>query len=81
MNNNFEIDFISFIAKSLVEFPEDVSVEKTTDEMGILLTISLNKADTGKLIGREGDTARALRTLLRVFGMKHRARISLKING
>lgn len=66
--------------KSLVDNPNDVKVDRTIDEMGVLLTLSVNPADMGKIIGRKGNTAKAVRTLLRVVGMKNNARVNMKIN-
>lgn len=67
------------IVKALVEFPDDVKIEKKLDDMGVLLSLSVNPSDMGKIIGREGNTAKAMRTLIRVCGMKHNARVTLKI--
>ena len=73
-------DFLEFVVKGLVEHPEDVKVTRVVDEMGVLLTLDLNAEDMGKVIGRSGNTAKAIRTLLRVVGMKNNARVNLKIN-
>jgi predicted RNA-binding protein YlqC (UPF0109 family) len=73
-------EFLEFVVKGLVEHPEDVKIGRTVDEMGVLLTLDLNPEDMGKVIGRSGNTAKAIRTLLRVVGMKHNARVNLKIN-
>lgn len=73
-------EFLEFVVKGLVEHPEDVKIGRTVDEMGVLLTLDLNAEDMGKVIGRSGNTAKAIRTLLRVVGMKHNARVNLKIN-
>jgi len=72
--------FLEFIVKSLVDFPDDVRINRTVDEMGVLITMTVNGADMGKIIGRQGNTAKAIRTLLRVVGMKNNARVNLKIN-
>lgn len=74
-----EVDFLTFAVKNIVEFPDDVKVIRTTDEMGVLLTLDVNPSDMGKVIGRMGNTAKALRTLLRVVGMSADARVNLKI--
>lgn len=71
--------FLEFVVKSLAEHPEDVKIKRTVDEMGVLLTLSVNKEDMGKIIGRSGATAKAIRTILRVVGMKNDARVNLKI--
>lgn len=73
-------EFLEFVVKGLVEHPEEVKVTRVVDEMGVLLTLDLNADDMGKVIGRSGNTAKAIRTLLRVVGMKHNARVNLKIN-
>ncbi len=73
-------EFLEFVVKGLVEHPEDVKIGRTVDEMGVLLTLDLHGDDMGKVIGRSGNTAKAIRTLLRVVGMKHNARVNLKIN-
>lgn len=73
-------EFLEMLVKALVDNPQDVVIDRTVDEMGVLLTLSVNQADMGKIIGRAGNTAKAIRTLLRVVGMKHNARVNLKIN-
>ncbi len=73
-------EFLEFVVKGLVEHPEEVKINRVVDEMGVLLTLDLNAEDMGKVIGRSGNTAKAIRTLLRVVGMKHNARVNLKIN-
>ena len=73
-------EFLEFVVKGLVDKPEEVKVNRTVDEMGVLLTLDLNAEDMGKVIGRSGNTAKAIRTLLRVVGMKNDARVNLKIN-
>lgn len=71
--------FLEYVVTSLVDHPEDVKINRTVDEMGVLLTLSVNKDDMGKIIGRSGATAKAIRTILRVVGMKNEARVNLKI--
>jgi len=73
-------EFLEFVVKGLVEHPGDVKISRVVDEMGVLLTLDLNAEDMGKVIGRSGNTAKAIRTLLRVVGMKNNARVNLKIN-
>ncbi len=75
-----DIQFLELIIKELVESPNDVKINRTVDEMGVLLTLTVNPVDMGKVIGRSGNTAKAIRTLLRVVGMKNNARVNLKIN-
>jgi predicted RNA-binding protein YlqC (UPF0109 family) len=72
--------FLEYIVKALVDNPDDVKIDRTIDEMGVLITMTVNAADMGKIIGRQGNTAKAIRTLLRVIGMKNNARVNLKIN-
>jgi len=72
-------DFVEFVVKSLVDHPEAVKSERTVDEMGVLISLHLSPEDMGQVIGRSGQTAKALRTLLRVVGAKHKARVNLKI--
>ena len=71
--------FLEYVVKALVDNPNDVKINRTVDEMGVLLTLSVNKDDMGKVIGRSGQTAKAIRTVLRVVGMKNDARVNLKI--
>src|SRR3990167_5813808 len=73
-------DFLEFVVKALVDNPSDIKIERTVDEMGVLITLTVNPADMGKIIGRMGNTAKAIRTLLRIIGMKNNARVNLKIN-
>lgn len=73
-------EFLEFAVKALVDFPEDVKVERKIDEMGVLITLDVNPKDMGMVIGREGQTAKALRTILRVIGARNNARVNLKIN-
>lgn len=81
-NNNDMKDqeFVEYVVKALVENPEKVKVDRRVDEMGVLITLDVAADDMGKIIGRDGATAKALRTLLRVVGMKNNARVNLKIN-
>lgn len=72
--------FLEYVVKELVDNPQDVKVVRTVDQLGVLLTLDVNPADMGKIIGRSGNTAKAIRTLLRVVGMKYDARVNLKIN-
>jgi len=72
--------FLEGIIKSLADHPEDVKVTRVVDEMGVLLTLDVHPEDMGKIIGRSGNTAKAIRTLLRIVGLKNNARVNLKIN-
>ena len=80
MNTADDKAFLEYIVKALVDNPNDVKIDRTVDEMGVLITMTVNSADMGKIIGRQGNTAKAIRTLLRVIGMKNNARVNLKIN-
>ena len=71
--------FVEYIVKSLVGHPDDVVVERVIDEKGVLLTLTVNPEDLGRVIGRRGSTAQSLRTLLRALGTKNSARYNLKI--
>jgi predicted RNA-binding protein YlqC (UPF0109 family) len=73
-------EFVEYVVKELVDNPAKVKVERRVDEMGVLITLEVAGEDMGKIIGRDGATAKALRTLLRVVGMKNNARVNLKIN-
>lgn len=73
-------EFLEFTVKLLVDNPGDVKVERKIDEMGVLITLDVNQKDMGMVIGREGATAKALRTILRVIGARNNARVNLKIN-
>jgi predicted RNA-binding protein YlqC (UPF0109 family) len=72
--------FLDYTVKALVDNPDAVVITRGVDEMGVLLTLTVAPDDMGKIIGRDGNIAKALRTLLRVVGMKHNARVNLKIN-
>lgn len=71
--------FVEYIVKAIVSHPEDVRTERTIDERGVLILLKVNPADMGYVIGREGQTARAIRTLLKIVGARNDARVTLKI--
>lgn len=75
-----DAEFVEYIVKQLVDNPEDVQVNRRIDEKGVLITLDVNPKDMGMVIGRDGMTAKALRTLLRVIGARSNARVNLKIN-
>ena len=79
-DNYSDRDFLAMVVKALVDHPEAVKVDRKVDEMGVLITLDVHSEDMGKIIGRQGNTAKAIRTLLRVVGMKNNARVNLKIN-
>ena len=72
-------EFVESIVKALVDNPDDVVPTRTLDERGVLIQLTVNREDMGKVIGREGKTAKAIRSLLRVFGARNDSRINLKI--
>src|SRR6185369_15371672 len=72
-------EFVEYLVKALVDYPTDVKSERTVDEMGVLITLHLNPEDMGQVIGRQGQTAKSIRTLLRVVGAKRKSRVNLKI--
>src|ERR1044071_1991396 len=73
-------EFVEYLVKALVDHPSDVKTERTVDEMGVLITLHLNPEDMGQVIGRQGQTAKSIRTLLRVVGAKRKSRVNLKIH-
>ena len=76
-------EFLEFLVKSVVSMPDKVKVERekrTIDERGVLLVLSIAPEDMGYIIGRKGQTAQAIRTLLKIVGAKNNARVNLKIN-
>ncbi len=72
--------FVEMLVKAIVNNPNDVKTIRTIDERGVLITLDVNPADMGYVIGRQGQTARSIRTLLKIVGAKHNARVNLKIN-
>jgi len=71
--------FVEFVVKSLVSKPDEVKVERTIDEKGVLLELTVDPEDLGRVIGKRGGTAQSIRTLLRALGTKNDARYNLKI--
>jgi predicted RNA-binding protein YlqC (UPF0109 family) len=72
-------DFVEYVVKSIVGTPDKVVVTRSVDSMGVLITLQVSKEDMGKVIGRSGQTAKAIRILLRVIGAKSNQRINMKI--
>ena len=72
-------EFLEFIVKTIVNNPSAVKIDRVVDEMGVLLTLNIDPADMGNVIGRQGQTAKAIRTLLNIVGAKNHARVNLKI--
>lgn len=72
-------EFVEYVVKALVNNPDAVQTERSVDEMGVLITLKVDPNDLGQVIGRQGQTAKSIRTLLRVVGAKNQARVNLKI--
>ncbi|MEK7212029.1 MAG: KH domain-containing protein [Patescibacteria group bacterium] len=71
--------FVEDVVRAIVNHPEDVNTERTVDERGVLITLHINQEDMGYVIGRQGQTAHSIRTLLKIVGAKNNARVNLKI--
>ena len=74
-----DLEFLEYVIKSIVDHPGDVKVERRVDEMGVLLSLRVHSEDMGQVVGRQGATAKSIRTLVRIIGLKNHARINLKI--
>ena len=74
-----DLEFVEYVVKQIVDHPDEVSVDRSVDEMGVLITLKVAKEDMGKVIGKSGQTAKSIRILLRVIGSKNNARVNLKI--
>ena len=72
-------EFLEYLVKSIVDHPDDVKIERRVDEMGVLLLLKVHVQDMGQVVGRQGATAKAIRSLLRIVGIKNNARVNLKI--
>jgi len=72
-------EFLEYLVKAIVAHPEDVTSERIIDERGVLLTLKINPEDMGYVIGKQGQTAKSIRTLLKIVGAKSNARVNLKI--
>lgn len=79
MQDGKDQEFLEFLVKSIVDHPEDVVIERKVDEMGVLLSLKVNPLDMGQIVGRQGSNAKAIRSLLRIVGVKNHARVNLKI--
>lgn len=71
--------FLEYVVTSIVDHPDDVKVDRKVDEMGVLLSLKVNALDMGQVVGRQGSTAKAIRSLLRIVGIRNNARVNLKI--
>ena len=72
-------EFLEYVVRTISDFPDDVKITRTVDEMGVLLTLKVNPVDMGQVIGRSGSIVNALRLLVKVIGMKTNARVGLKV--
>ena len=79
MKETSDKDFLEFLVKAIVDHPDDVVIDRRVDEMGVLLTLKVNAQDMGQVVGHQGATAKAIRSLLRIVGIKSNARVNLKI--
>ena len=79
MAKNVDQEFLEYIIKALADHKEDEKIDRKVDEMGVLLSLKVNPADMGVVVGRQGSTAKAVRSLLRIVGVKNNARVNLKI--
>jgi len=79
MDEDHDRQFVEYIIKSIVTKPDSVEVNRTVDELGVLLTVKVDPEDMGLLIGRNGSTAKSIRTLARIVGMRNNARVNLRI--
>jgi len=72
-------EFLEYVVKALVDHPDEVKIERRVDEMGVLLSLKVHPDDIGQIIGKGGATARAIRSLVKIVGLKNHARVNLKI--
>jgi|TARA_Y100000310_G_C20304793_1_gene633441 hypothetical protein len=72
-------EFLEYVVKAIVDNPDDVQVDRKVDEMGVLLSLKVNAQDMGVVVGKAGSTAKSIRSLLRIVGVKNNARVNLKI--
>lgn len=79
MAKEFDQEFAEYIVRAIVNHPDDVSTERTVDERGVLITLHINPEDMGYVVGRRGQTAQAIRTLLKKIGARNNSRVNLKI--
>lgn len=79
MATSIDQQFVEYIVKSLVNNPDGVKIDRRIDEKGVLLELTVDADDLGRVIGKRGATAQSLRTLLRALGTKNEARYNLKI--
>ena len=73
------VDFVRYILEQICEDKDSIKIESTKDELGVLISITVAESDMGKLIGKQGQTIAALRTLVRIIGARENERINLKV--
>lgn len=78
-NQHQDVTFLDFIIKNIVSFPEQVVITRVIDDFGVLITLKVAKDDMGKIIGKNGQTVKAVRIILHVIGSKQGNRVNLKI--
>ncbi len=79
MEKHVDQEFLEYLIKSIVDHPDDVTIDRKVDDLGVLLLLKVHKEDMGQVVGRQGATAKAVRSLLRIVGIKNNARVNLKI--
>lgn len=79
MDKFVDQEFLEYLIKSIVDHPDDVKIERSVDDLGVLLRLKVHAEDMGQVVGRQGATAKAVRSLLRIVGIKNNARVNLKI--
>lgn len=79
MAEDHDREFVEYLIKNIVTNPDAVTVTRAVDELGVLLTIKVDPKDMGLLIGRSGSTAKSIRTLARIVGMRNNARVNVRI--
>jgi uncharacterized protein len=79
MDKQVDLEFLEYLVKSIVDHPDDVKIERSIDQQGVLLRLKVNLQDMGQVVGRQGATAKAIRSLLRIVGIKNNAHVNLKI--
>lgn len=79
MAKEVDKEFLEYVVKALVDNPDNIKITRKVDEMGVLLTLQVHADDMGQIIGKGGSTAKAIRSLVRIIGLKNHARVNLKI--
>lgn len=74
-----DVEFLEYLTKALCDHPEAVKIERKVDEMGVLLSLKVHPDDMGQIIGKQGQTVKAIRHLVRIIGLKNHARVTLRI--